>query len=94
MTHGDAAISVTQAPQDLCYEVGFAKRLRSLPEVVVPNGAIYAVMANSLYKGESLTSGIVYGYEMPKERSLDIDNGTDMEIARMLVSKGLTGGNT
>ncbi len=85
---GDSVISVTEAPSDLAFEVGFAQRLRNVPNIVVPNGAIYILTKDALDRGESWYSGVTYGYSMPKERSLDIDNGQDLEIARMLVSNG------
>lgn len=91
--NGDSVISVTEGSNDLAFEIGFAKRLRSLPSIRIPNGAIYVLTKNALEQGETWYSGIAYGYEMPKSRSLDIDNGTDLEIARMMVSKGLVSGD-
>jgi|HubBroStandDraft_1064217.scaffolds.fasta_scaffold366935_2 CMP-N,N'-diacetyllegionaminic acid synthase len=87
--NGDSVISVTQAPSDLAYEIGFAQRLRNVPNIVVPNGALYLQTRDALERGETWTSGVAYAYSMPKERSLDIDNGQDLEVARMLVSKGI-----
>ncbi len=91
--NGDSVISVTEAPSDLAFEVGFAQRLRTVPNIVVPNGAIYILTKDALDRGETWYSGISYAYSMPKERSLDIDNGIDLEIARILVSKGMLSGN-
>lgn len=87
MSRGDSVISVTRGPGDLAFQVGHAKRLRSVPEIMVPNGAIYGITEDALVRGENWYSGVLYGYEMPKERSLDIDNGQDLEFARYLVSK-------
>jgi CMP-N-acetylneuraminic acid synthetase len=86
--NADSLISVCEAPNDLAYEVGFANRLRNVPNIVVPNGAIYAITGDALSKGESwFTVPVTYGFVMPKTRSLDIDNGQDLEIARMIVAK-------
>lgn len=87
--NADAIISVTEAPNDLAFEVGFAQRLRQVPNIVIPNGAIFTISGEALSKGLSwFTVNTLYGYSMPKERSLDIDNGQDLEIARMLVREG------
>lgn len=94
LQNADSVISVTQATPGLAYEIGFAHRLRIAPNIVVPNGAIYILTRNALERGETWTSGVAYAYEMPKERSLDIDNGQDIEIARMLVSKGMFHANS
>lgn len=94
LSRGDSVISVTQGPADLCFQVGHARRLRSVPEIVVPNGAIYGITKDAISRGEDWYSGVVYGYEMPKERSLDIDNGLDLEFARFLVSKDEHGRNS
>lgn len=86
---GDAVISVTEAPNDLCYEVGFAKRLRDVPNVVVPNGCLFLITREALLDGYSwFTAPLTYGYSMPKDRSLDIDTEVDFELARYLVSSG------
>ena len=86
-TNGDAVISVSKGPNDLCFQVGHAKRLRVVPEIMVPNGALYLITNKAIERGESWYDGILYGYEMPKERSLDIDNGQDLELARYLISE-------
>ena len=85
-TKGDSVISVTEAPSDLAFEVGFANRLRTVPKIVIPNGAIYILTGEALLRGETWYSGVVYGYSMPKERSLYIDNGQDLEIARYIAN--------
>lgn len=90
--HSTAAmsvISVTDGPSDLAFEVGHASRLRSIPKIVVPNGAIYIIHKMVLEEGLSWYEGPqVYAYQMPKERSLDIDNGVDLELARYMVTNG------
>jgi CMP-N,N'-diacetyllegionaminic acid synthase len=90
-TRGDSVFSVTDAPADLAFEVGHAQRLRNIPNIVVPNGALFLITGDVLRKGESWFSGIAYGYSMPKDRSLDIDTEMDLEIARMIVSRGMNG---
>jgi CMP-N-acetylneuraminic acid synthetase len=86
-TKGDSVVSVTKAPNDLAFDVRFAQRLLSLPNVVVPNGAIYLITAKALQDEVGWYGNFAYGYEMPKDRSLDIDTEQDLEIARMIVEK-------
>lgn len=92
LCNANSVISITEGPRDLAFEVGHANRLRSLPKVVVPNGAIYILRAKVLEDNLSWYDGpSVYGYHMPKERSLDIDNGVDLELARFMVENGYQG---
>jgi CMP-N,N'-diacetyllegionaminic acid synthase len=88
-TNADSVISVTDGPRDLAFHMRFANRLQGLPPIVVCNGAIYIITNSALERGLDWYNGFAYGYKMPKERSLDIDNGTDLEIARHLVASGL-----
>ena len=82
---GDSVFSVTEAEEDLVFELGHSKQLRRCPNVVVPNGALFLITGEALNRGESWFSGYAYGYSMPKEQSLDIDTPLDLEIARMIV---------
>ena len=45
---GDSVVSVTGAPSDLAFSIGFANRLRSIPNIVVPNGALYLATNEAL----------------------------------------------
>ncbi len=87
--NGDSVISVCEASQDFVFELGFVKRLRNLPDIRVPNGALYLITSDALNRGESWYSGIVYGYEMPKQRSLDIDTEQDLILARYIAESKL-----
>lgn len=85
---GDAVISVTEAPKNNVFEVGHASRLHPARHtVVVPNGAIYLITAEHLLNKGDWYSGITYAYQMPKERSIDIDTKFDLEYARFLVAQ-------
>ena len=83
----DAIVSVTEPPEDLVFELGFAKRLRPAPMIVVPNGAIYIITKDHLVTMGDWYTGLVFAYEMPKERSLDVDTPLDLEIARVMHKK-------
>lgn len=92
-TKADAVFSTTEAPVDLVFEVGHAHRLRSVKNIVVPNGALFLITGDALRRGESWFSGLTYGYPMSKDSSLDIDTQLDLDIARMIVDRadGTTG---
>lgn len=81
-TGGDAAVSVTEAPKDLCFDLGLGNRLRPKQNVMVCNGAIYLITTEHLLRRGDWYNGVSYAYLMPKERSLDIDTRADLDRAR------------
>jgi len=54
----------------------------------VPNGAIYVISLEYLYKNQNFYSDKTLAYIMPVERSIDIDTEYDFMIAEFLVNKG------
>ena len=54
----------------------------------VPNGAIYVISRESLYKNQNFYSDRTLAYIMPLERSIDIDTEYDFMIAEFLI-KGM-----
>ena len=52
---------------------------------VTRNGALAVVRRNTLLKG-SLYGERVLGYEMPEERSIDINTPFDMKVAELLLA--------
>jgi CMP-N-acetylneuraminic acid synthetase len=52
-----------------------------------PNGAIYVISRESLYKNQNLYSEKTLAYIMPVERSIDIDTEYDFMIAEFLIKK-------
>jgi CMP-N-acetylneuraminic acid synthetase len=60
---------------------------RQNAQFFAPNGAIYVAKAVKLRSGESWWSNAV-GFEMPAERSIDIDEPADLVIARALLENG------
>jgi CMP-N,N'-diacetyllegionaminic acid synthase len=79
----DAVVSVTQGADDIAFQARFAGRLERLPNVVVPNGAIYGVRTSVLKDGGYWYGDHTYGYLMPKGRSIDIDDELDLEMAQL-----------
>ncbi len=86
---GDAAVSVTHAPQDLCFDLGLGCRLRPKQNVMVCNGAIYLITTDHLLNRGDWYNGVTYAYLMPKERSLDIDTKADLETARAFLAQSV-----
>ena len=56
-------------------------RRQELPLVYEPNGAIYIADINYLLDERSLITTRTIGYEMPSDRSIDIDNIDDFKAA-------------
>lgn len=63
-----------------------------LPPVWVRNGSVYAFRRDVADAG--LDAADVRGYEMPPERSFDVDTPRDLELARFLLGEGPTGRGT
>jgi CMP-N-acetylneuraminic acid synthetase len=58
-------------------------RRQDLPLVYEPNGAIYIAEINNLLDEGSLITTDTVGYEMPRDRSIDIDNLDDFNAAEI-----------
>lgn len=82
-TGAEAVVSVTEGPDDLCFQVRHANRIERLPKVVIPNGAIYMVRTSTLERGGSWYNDHTYGYVMKPERGLDINVSWDFEVAKL-----------
>lgn len=57
-----------------------------LPKIYVRNGSVYVSKMDVIQKGQ-IIGNICLGYEMPSERSIDINNPIDFEFAEFLISK-------
>ena len=60
---------------------------QDLPPVYELNGAVYLSDTKTLFKEKSFYHKNTYPYIMPMERSININNGIDLEIARLLFNK-------
>jgi CMP-N-acetylneuraminic acid synthetase len=58
-------------------------RRQELPLVYEPNGAIYIAEIKYLLEKRSLVTTDTVGYEMPRDRSIDIDNLDDFNAAEI-----------
>jgi N-acylneuraminate cytidylyltransferase/CMP-N,N'-diacetyllegionaminic acid synthase len=62
-------------------------RRQDLPSAYVENGAIYLAKPSVLLEREAFYGDRLFGYVMPRERSIDIDTGLDLQIAEFLLEK-------
>ena len=58
------------------------RRRQDLPPAFLPNGAAYVARVDWFLKVRDFYSGQVFGYPMPRERSIDIDTELDLLLAR------------
>ncbi len=65
----------------------FHTRRQSLPKAFEPNGAVYVARCDWLAKTRSFLTAETRGFEMPRERSWDIDELLDFEICELLLKK-------
>lgn len=63
---------------------GDVKRSQDLEELFYPNGAVYAAYTDVWQEQETFYTERTVGYEMPPERSLDIDEPWELELVRAL----------
>jgi CMP-N,N'-diacetyllegionaminic acid synthase len=61
-------------------------RRQDLPAVYMPNGAIYIINVKSFREEKSFLTSKTLNYVMPKSRSIDIDNQSDMDKIKELIS--------
>jgi N-acylneuraminate cytidylyltransferase len=61
-------------------------RRQDLPKVYALNGAVYVAENEWLMRERSFLAGEPLGYEMPQERSLDIDTELDLKVFEALVA--------
>jgi N-acylneuraminate cytidylyltransferase len=59
-----------------------------LPPLWTRNGSIYASRREVLDRGLLVSDADVRGYEMPPERSYDVDTARDLAFARFLAEGG------
>lgn len=70
----------------LSNEADHHKRRQDLEPVYALNGALYIVKRDVLMCEDTLVGKNNYGYVMPKERSVDIDNEADLKLAEFYLS--------
>ena len=64
------------------------QRSQDLPQFYTLNGAVYICKTSTLLKeGSFLISKNIFGYEMKKENSIDIDEKIDFELAKIILKE-------
>ena len=56
------------------------------PDVYIRNGSVYVVRTEALMRGIHFSGGDIRGYELPLERSLNIDSEFDLKVAEVVLS--------
>jgi CMP-N-acetylneuraminic acid synthetase len=98
----DSAVSVVKLAHDLhpakmkvlnsgrltayLEEEGRRMAYQDLPEVFVRNGSVYAIARTTINRGEIIGADS-RGWEMPRERSVDINEMLDLEWARFILER-------
>lgn len=67
------------------------RRRQDLPKVYALNGAVYAADRQWLLRTRSFVTAETAAYEMPKDRSLDIDTEIDLLFAEMRLTHSRSG---
>ena len=62
--------------------------VHQLPSVYVRNGAVYASRVAVIARGQTLDERCA-AYIMPRERSVDVNEPIDLELARLMAARGL-----
>ena len=61
-------------------------RRQDAEKIYYPNGAVYVARTQWLLKEKRFISDGTVGYELPKERSLDIDTPLDLVVLKTLIN--------
>jgi len=100
--NADAVVSITKALESpysarVKNPKGFIERFindgknfyrkQDLPAVYMPNGAVYICRTQALFKEKTFYPEKTLGYEMPRERSVDIDDIIDFQFAQFLLEE-------
>ena len=64
----------------------FITRRQDAEKIYYPNGAVYVARTQWLLKEKRFISDGTVGYELPKERSLDIDTPLDLVVLKTLIN--------
>lgn len=59
-------------------------RSQDLPTLFHPNGAIFAARTDEFHDAVNFYTDVTIGFEMPPERSVDIDEAFELELVRSL----------
>lgn len=60
-------------------------RTQEVPDLHHPNGSLYVADVDSFVEKQSFYTGKTAAYQMPRERSIDIDTPFDLKLAQALI---------
>lgn len=69
------------------YEGDIPARRQDLPAIYTANGSIYIARTEWFLRNKTFLTNETVGFEMPIERSLDIDNELDLQIAQWMIER-------
>ena len=72
---------------DFFPEIPESRRQDLRPEAYVRNGSVYATTMNSLMENKVLLGPDTRPYIMPENRTVNIDEPIDLELARLLIEQ-------
>jgi CMP-N-acetylneuraminic acid synthetase len=82
----DARTGICEIPPDSPLVQGRTRK-QMHQQSYTPNGAIYASTVDAILASRSFFKGAVAAYRMPRERSVDIDEKYDLELAEFLAER-------
>lgn len=65
----------------------YERRSQDRPDLVVDNGAAYLVDVEAYERERTFYGSSLVGYHMPPERSIDVDERFDLELAEFLLQR-------
>ncbi len=88
------ALWTNELPENGCMKDFLPKRVvnkprQEMPVVFHPNGAIFAGVIDRLENNRQFYGDRTFAYIMPKERSVDIDDMLDFELAEVLLNRSI-----
>lgn len=73
--------------QSLLTKAGETTNRRELPPAYALNGAVYVAGHQELQEQQTFLTPMSRGYEMPRERSIDLDSEEDWEYAEWMIER-------
>ncbi len=73
--------------KDFYPEILESRRQDLTPPAYIRNGSVYATTVKGLVESRTRLNGVVRPYIMPEERTINIDEPEDLELARVILNK-------
>lgn len=69
------------------FEEPYSMPRQKLPRAYVNNGSVYVIKPSVILEKNSMAGDKIYGFEMPAENSINIDDKFDFMMAEMIIKK-------